>query len=289
MTGNLTCLFVALQAAPGFIRRICAIHLTGIALLTTLGSGGIVRAQEPATAPEHLPEQTQRSVAGSGTCLEPPPLIRWQDYRGPLQKTVGTIARRLERKTVHDPHYKQGVVLCSLELKDKFLLFVQDSTDPFAFLETGFNATLDQAQDLDPGFGQGAAGYGKRFGANFADQASFRFFSNFAYPAIFSEDPRYYRLGQGTGRQRFRHAVGHTFIAHRDNGEPMVNFSEWLGAASAVALSNLYHPGNRRGFSAAAAGVGYAVAADMGFDLLREFWPEVARKLRVPFRDRQTP
>jgi hypothetical protein len=25
--------------------------------------------------------------------------------------------------------------------------------------------------------------------------------------------------------------------------------------------------------------------SDMGFDVLREFWPEIARKLHVPFRD----
>ena len=28
------------------------------------------------------------------------------------------------------------------------------------------------------------------------------------------------------------------------------------------------------------------MAADMGFDALREFWPEIARKLRIPFRER---
>lgn len=31
--------------------------------------------------------------------------------------------------------------------------------------------------------------------------------------------------------------------------------------------------------------VGFSVGQDVGFDVLREFWPEVARKLRMPFRD----
>jgi uncharacterized protein (UPF0297 family) len=64
----------------------------------------------------------------------------------------------------------------------------------------------------------------------------------------------------------------------------MFNFSEWIGTSSAVALSNVYHPGNKRGFSSAAQQVGYSVLGDSGFDILREFWPEIARKLKLPYR-----
>jgi len=74
-------------------------------------------------------------------------------------------------------------------------------------------------------------------------------------------------------------------VAYSDNGKPMPNFSEWLGEASGTSLSNLYHPGNRRGFGPAAENVGFDVALDIGYDELREFWPELARRLRLPFRD----
>lgn len=218
-------------------------------------------------------------------CLEPPPLVSWEEYQGPFQKVVGTLARTLERKSVHQAHYRPGTLLCSLEPKDKFALFVHDAFDPLSFLTAGFNAGLDQAQNRDSTFGQGAEGYSKRFGANFAGQTSVRFFTDFAYPTIFSEDPRYYRLAHGSRRRRFLHAVGHAFVAHRDNGKHMFNFSEWMGTTSAVALSNTYHPGNERGFAPAARQVGYTVLTDMGFDILREFWPEIARKLRMPFRE----
>src|SRR3989441_8521604 len=94
------------------------------------------------------------------------------------------------------------------------------------------------------------------------------------YPSIFSEDPRYYRLAHGSGGRRLLHAVEHVFLAHRDNGKRMFNFSEWLGTTSAVVLSNVYHPGNERGFAPAAELVGYSIITDVGFDVLREFWPE---------------
>jgi hypothetical protein len=229
-----------------------------------------------------MPERVERNIAAP--CLQPPPLVSWEQYQGPFKKVVGTVGRALERKAVHPPRYKPGAILCSLEPKDKFILFVQDSFDPISILTAGFNAGLDQASNQDPTFGQGSTGYGRRFAADFTTQTSSRFFTDFVYPTIFSEDPRYYRLGQGSAGRRFVHALQHTFIAHRDNGAHMFNFSEWLGAASAVALSNAYHPGHGHGFGPAAEQAGYLIIWDAGFDVLREFWPEIARKFKMPFR-----
>lgn len=242
--------------------------------------------QEPAET-QSVREQTEKNPAAS--CLQPPPLVRWEDYHGPLEKVVGAFARTLERKSAHAPHYKPGATLCSLEPGDKFVLFVQDTFDPVSFLAAGFGAGLDQAENHDAPFGQGGEGYAKRFGANFADLTSARFFSDFVYPTIFSEDPRYYRLGHGGAGKRLLHAAGHVFVAHRDDGRHMFNFSEWLGTASAVALSDTYHPGNAHGFAPAARQVGYSVMTDVGLNVLREFWPEIARKLKMPFRERHEP
>jgi hypothetical protein len=171
-----------------------------------------------------------------------------------------------------------------LEIKDKFRLFVDDTVDPITFLNAAFNAGLGQAQNSDPSYGQEAGGYATRFGANMLDQAQSEFFKDFAYPTIFFEDPRYYRLAQGSFQRRFYHALAHAIVAHHQDGTPMPNYSEWLGTASSVALSNVYHPDNRRGFGPATENVVMAVSEDAGFDVLREFWPEIARKFKLPFR-----
>jgi hypothetical protein len=264
-------------------------------LLTALAglTGVVVCGQEPPAPPSQPPaatplrEEATKNVAAP--CVQPAPMVQLEDYQGPLKKVVGTFARPLERKAVHPPHYKPGAILCTLKLKDKFVLFVQDSFDPVTFLATGFNAGIDQAENTDPSYGQGAEGYGRRFGAEFADQASARFFKDFAYPSIFSEDPRYYRLARGSGGKRLLHAMEHAVVAHRDDGKRMFNFSEWLGTASTVALSNTYHADNQRGFAPAAERVGYSILQDMGFDVLREFWPEISRKLKLPFRGESEP
>ena len=267
---------------------------SGIVLLAALSWNGCTYAQgapasdrQASESPAPLPADTTESIATP--CVPQPPLVRLQDYNGPLKKTVGLFSRKLELKAVHPPYGQPGVTLCSLHLGDKFILFVRDTFEPVTFAAAGFGAGIDQADNWDPSFGQGASGYGKRFGANFADQASFLFFKDFAYPAIFSEDPRYYRLIHASGGRRLLHAVDHAFVAHRDNGAVMFNASEWLGTTSEVVLSNVYHPGNARGVGPAAEQVGYNVLEDMGFDILREFWPEISHKLKLPFRDEVEP
>jgi hypothetical protein len=244
-------------------------------------SGGMMVCAQDTQATSPAGEEAKHPVT---SCLQPPPLVGWQDYNGPFEKTVGTFGRKLERKTVHPPQYKPGVKLCSLEPGAKFVLFLYDSIDPVSVLAAGLNAGLDQASNRDPSFGQGGSGYARRFGANFAGQTASRFFGDFLYPTIFSEDPRYYRMGHGTKKARLLHAVEHTVVARRDNGNSMFNFTEWLATASSVALNNQYHTGNQPGVGPAALNGAISVLQDMGFDVLREFWPEVARKFKMPFR-----
>jgi hypothetical protein len=234
-------------------------------------------------------QQVQTVQNPTGPCVEPPPPVSWHDYNGPFSKALGIIGQRVERRTVHLPHaheprYKPNAVLCSLEIKDKFALFVHDSVDPFTFLAAGFNAGISQATNGDAPFGQGGAGYGRRFGASYADQVQYNFFKGFLYPIVFSEDPRYYRLAHGSARSRTFHALEHSVVAYRDSGRRMFNFSELLGNSSGVLLGNVYHPGAQRGFTAGARYVGYDYAFDAGFDVVREFWPEFARKFHLPFR-----
>lgn len=255
------------------------------AILAWPGASSAQESSAPIIPAQPIPAPQGTANGAVGPCVQPEPMVTLQDYDGPFQKTIGLFTQQLERKSVHPIHYKPGTVLCSLELKDKFLLFVRGSYDPAIFLNSAFNAGLDQAQNNDPTFGQGMAGYGKRFAADYTDQVSFRFFKDFAYPSIFREDPRYYRMAHGSGGKRFLHAIEHAFVAHTDDGNQIFNFSEWLGTASAVSLSNMYHPGNQRGFLPSARGVGYDVLSDMGFDVLREFWPEISHEFKLPFRD----
>ncbi len=265
----------------------------GAGLLALVFMGGAAHAQLPPTSPESPNESASLPTAtvqgAPAPCVQPAPMVRWEDYQGPFAKTVGLFARKLERKSVRSPRYKPGAALCTLELKDKFDLFVLDSTDPVTFLAAGFNAGIGQAENDNPKFGQGAAGYGKRFGANLADQASAGFFKDLVYPTLFSQDPRYYRTARGGAGGRLVRAMRHVIVAHHEDGSLVFNYTEWLGTASTVALGSVYHGSRQHGVAPAVEAGGYDIGVDMGFDVLREFWPEIARKFKLPFREEHEP
>jgi hypothetical protein len=182
---------------------------------------------------------------------------------------------------------------------EKLHLFAKSAFDPVSIGIVGLQAGLSQAENEFPAYGQGAQGYGKRFGASLADEVSSGFWSNFAYPVLLKEDPRYFRLGEGSFGHRFVYGVKQEFICRTDKGGRSFNFSNVLGAFTSGAISNVYYPGktlirtipatstspaipvyeNDRGIeltlSRAAIALGYGTIGGL-FD---EFWPDIYRKI----------
>lgn len=184
--------------------------------------------------------------------------------------------------------------------REKFHLFVKSAFDPVTIGVVGLQAGLSQAENEFPAYGQGAQGYGKRFGASFADQVSSGFWSNYAYPVLLKEDPRYFRLGEGSFTARTWYSIKQEFVCHTDKGGRMFHFSNVLGAFTSGAISNIYYPGRSlarvipatatspaipvyyesdRGvaltMSRAAIALGYGTAGG----LFSEFWPDIHHKL----------
>jgi hypothetical protein len=220
-------------------------------------------------------------------CVMPAEPFDIADYSGPLNKLVAHASRKVETTTAQAPHQHPTLRPCAMDAGDKFRAFLSNTSSPLTYAGAAWDAAFAQIAWDDAGYGQGAAGYGKRYSAAATDNIAGDFFKTFLYPSLFHQDPRYFRLGQGTTVQRVEHALAHRFVTQSDSGKHMFNYSEWLGTASSKALSNLYHPGNLRGFGPTASRVGFSVANDMAWDLLREFWPEVAHKFRLPFRTRR--
>jgi hypothetical protein len=206
------------------------------------------------------------------------------DYDGPFNQLVGRFSQKLDRTTVHAPRHHTSLKPCSLTSAEKFRLFVNDSVDPVNFVGIAWSAGTGQLQHTDPSYGQGAAGYSKRLAAGAADNATGDFFGMFVFPTLFHQDPRYYRVGYGTVQNRLAHALQHSFVANSDSGKHIFNYSEWCTTITTKLVTNLYHPDNPRGFGPTSRRVGFSVANDMGWDVLREFWPEIAHKFKLPFR-----
>ncbi len=166
-----------------------------------------------------------------------------------------------------------------LSTESKFRLFGKLAFDPVMIVVAGAQAGLSQADGQFKGYGQGAAGYGRRFGAALGDHVSNTVFSDFLYPTVFKHDPRYFRLGHGGFRKRFGYSVLQVIECHTDGGGRGFNISNVLGALSSGGLSNAYYPAADRGFKLTMSRSGLALAYGGAGNLLSEFWPDIQRKI----------
>jgi hypothetical protein len=161
----------------------------------------------------------------------------------------------------------------------KFHLFFKSAFDPVTFAVTGAQAGISQANDEFPEYGQGAAGYGKRYGATFADQVSSGFFSDFVYTSLLKLDPRYFRMGEGPFKRRVGYALAQAFVIRKDAGGRTFNWSNALGAITSGGLSNAYYPPADRGFGLTMSRAGISLLYGSAGGLGSEFWPDIDRRL----------
>jgi len=179
------------------------------------------------------------------------------------------------------PNYRTYPTLSDYQAigpREKFKIAVQDSFDRGTVVMAAAFAGERQLTATTPAFGQGVAGYARYFSTAYADLVIGDFMTEAIYPTLLHQDPRYFRRGAGSGWSRMGYAASQIFWTHGDNGHGQFNFSEIGGNATAVAISNAYYPGNRTS-EAATTSLAIQLGIDMAGNLLKEFWPDLARKL----------
>lgn len=129
-----------------------------------------------------------------------------------------------------------------LDAKQKFQLAFRTMIDPFTFVVVAGTAGVEQAQNHFAAYGQGAQGYGKRFGATYADTITGTLIGGAILPSILRQDPRYFYKGTGPTTTRGLYAIASAFICKGDNGHWQPNYSNVLGSLAAGGMSNLYYP-----------------------------------------------
>jgi hypothetical protein len=141
-------------------------------------------------------------------------------------------------------------------------------------------AGISQAENSEPGYGQGAEGYGKRFALAAADGTIENFMTSAILPSMLHQDPRFFQESEGGFWHRTRYAVGRIFITRTDSGHQQFNFSEICGSAAAAAISTYsYHPSADRTLSNTASVWGTQVGYDSLTYVVKEFWPDIRRKV----------
>jgi hypothetical protein len=131
--------------------------------------------------------------------------------------------------------------------KQKFELAWKTMIDPITFLSVGALAGIEQASDDFGGYGQGAEGYAKRYGAGYADALSGTFIGSAILPSLLKQDPRYFYKGTGSIRSRTLYALATAVICKGDNKRWQPNYSAILGSFASGGISYLYYPAADRG------------------------------------------
>ncbi len=161
----------------------------------------------------------------------------------------------------------------------KFKVVTRSSFDYVEYPWYAFLAGLSQAEDSEPGYGQGAEGYGKRYGAAFADGTIENFMTGAIVPSLLHQDPRYYQSGKGRFFHRTGYAASRILITRIDSGHNQFNYSEIVGSAVAAGISIVYHPTGDRTFRNTMSIWWTQVGWDTVTLVVKEFWPDIRRKL----------
>ena len=172
--------------------------------------------------------------------------------------------------------------------KEKFALAAKDSFDwPLFFIAGGY-AGLGHLTNQNPSLKQGTTGYANRYVRTFSDLVISNLMTEGVMASFLTQDPRYFRHGDGRFWTRTGYAASRIFVTRTDSGATRLNFAEVCGNSVAVGISNLYYPDTRT--------VGdffgkltVQLATDAFSNVLKEFWPDLARKLSERHRGNGQP
>ena len=279
-----------------------------LAVLSSLSNVALAQQVSPASGPDSSLQTPSQSAAQSNTKDEPKPApkssVPAQEQTNPPSivpgasstqgKVQGTSNDRLFYTLPNFLSLENAGQVPPLTAKQKFGVVARSSFDYVEYPWYGFLAGISQAENSEPGFGQGFGGYGKRFASAFADGTIENFMVGAVLPSLLHQDPRFFQSGRGSFTHRAGYAVSRTFVTRTDSGNAQFNYSEIVGSALSAAIStNTYHP--RRAIIATKSGPRFYASdrtltntasvwgSQLGYDtitiVVKEFWPDIHRKL----------
>lgn len=259
---------------PRFIRRT-------IAIAVLLAAGPVFAQLQPQPTASQDSSSQQKSSSGSTAPSAPAGVPSADDTKQhEYEEQTGTSNDRLFWTLPDFLTVDNEGKYPPLTSKQKFAVVARSSFDYVEYPWYAFLAGISQAENSEPGYGQGAEGYGKRYGAALADGTIENFMTAAVLPSVLHQDPRYYQLGRGGFWHRTEYAVSRLFVTRSDSGTRQFNFSEIFGGAMSATISTYsYHPESDRNLPNVASVWGTQVGYDGLTFVVKEFWPDIKRRL----------
>ena len=256
---------------------------TKILMVTALMTAPVLAQQPQPPPPEPAPSKAPAADAKKSPDKK-------DEETQPEKSRDGTEKESTENATSKDrlffalPNFltlENAHLVPPLTAGQKFKVVARSSFDYVQYPWYGFLAGVSQAQNSEPGYGQGAQGYGKRFGAAMGDGTIENFMTSAVFPSVLRQDPRFFQSGHGGFWHRSWYAFSRIFVTRGDSGKAQINYSEIFGSAlSAGICTYSYHPHADKTLSNTAKVWGTQVGYDSLTYVVKEFWPDIRRKLR---------
>jgi len=238
-------------------------------------------AQQPETpAPPAAPPSQEAPKKSEPSDASADPTHAERQGKTKLERETGTVNDRILDVMPNYGTVENADKLPPITTGQKYRLATAGVLDYFAFPFNGALAAIDQANNSPKSWGQGWGAYAKRYGASFADNGIGTYMTTAIFPSMLHEDPRYYQLGHGTIAHRTFYSLSRLVVARTDSGHSRLNYSELIGNAVAAGISNAYHAPEDRGLVRTIGTYGMLDMWDGLSNLMKEFWPDVHRKMQ---------
>lgn len=166
-----------------------------------------------------------------------------------------------------------------LTVHEKYVLSYHQMFDFSAHVGNLLQSAISQAANGQPHYGQGWGAFGERLAASEGDQITSCLFIYGVLPSALHDDPRYFRRGQGSIGSRIWYAASRTIVTRKDSGEPTFNVPQTLGQLIQQGISTSYYPAQDRTASGVFTQWGVNLAYNSGYNMLREFMPDLGQYL----------
>ena len=252
-----------------------------LAFLTALVIANVSQATAQQQPPPNTPSTPDSKITAPQDPKDDPPVVKTDKDAGKskLEQQTGTANDRIFEVLPNYGTVRTNKSLPPLTDGQKFRLATASAFDWAVWPFNGALAAIAQAKNDPDSWGQGWGAYAKRYGASFADNTIGTYMTTAVFPSLLHEDPRYYRMAEGPISHRICYSMNRLFVTRTDSGETRFNYSESIGNATAAAISNVYYPAEERTASRNATTFGFLILYDGLSNELKEFWPDIRRKL----------
>jgi len=212
--------------------------------------------------------------AGAGThSLPDSPQAKQQPAVSAPEQGAGKFIGYMTKRSLFFPDI--AVSPHPLSVGGKFELFANESISPETILVSAFGAGFEQWRDTPPGYKQGAEGYGKRFGASMATNASSSFFGTFLGASVLHQDPRFFPQGHPTFWGSVAYSARRLFVTRSDSGNNVFNASGLIGPLGGEALANTYLPRTEQTGAKTGERYGFDLAWKFAGNMFKNYWPTI--------------